>query len=81
MSQITTITTQGQVTIPLAIRKILGLKPKDKVAFKNERGKIYIEPAENFLEMKGSIKSKTKYSDRLAEKSVLEYKKNEYKKK
>ncbi len=34
------ITTKGQITIPLAIRKILGVKDGDKVVFAQEGNKV-----------------------------------------
>ena len=39
MRQITTTTTQrNQVTIPVEVRRLLGLRPRDKVAFTIEDG-------------------------------------------
>ncbi|MBI5300754.1 MAG: AbrB/MazE/SpoVT family DNA-binding domain-containing protein [Chloroflexi bacterium] len=31
---LTTVTQKGQVTIPLAIRQLLGIKPSDRVTFR-----------------------------------------------
>ena len=39
------LTSKGQITIPLAIRNLLGLKTGDKVYFEESRGKIYITNA------------------------------------
>ena len=39
------ITTKGQITIPIEIRKILGVKDGDKVVFIEENGRIIIENA------------------------------------
>lgn len=36
------ITTKGQITIPIDIRRKLGLKEGDKVLFIEEAGKIYL---------------------------------------
>ena len=36
---------KGQITIPLAIRNMLGLKTGDKVFFEESRGKVYITNA------------------------------------
>ena len=36
------LTSKGQITIPLAIRNMLGLKTGDKVFFEESRGKVYI---------------------------------------
>jgi AbrB family looped-hinge helix DNA binding protein len=39
---ITRISVKGQVTIPIAIRKILGLKKGDKVVFAEKNGNIVL---------------------------------------
>ncbi len=39
------ITTRGQITIPVAIRKKLGVKDGDKVVFIEENGHIIVENA------------------------------------
>ena len=39
------VTSKGQITIPLTIRNLLGLKTGDKVFFEESRGKIYITNA------------------------------------
>lgn len=39
------VTSKGQITIPLTIRNLLGLKTGDKVYFEESRGKIYITNA------------------------------------
>lgn len=39
------VTSKGQITIPLTIRNMLGLKTGDKVFFEESRGKIYITNA------------------------------------
>ena len=35
---VTTMTKKGQVTIPVEIRNLLGLKAKDKIAFRINKG-------------------------------------------
>ena len=45
MEYVSNLTSKGQVTIPVSIRKALGLKPRDKVAFRMENGTVRIEPA------------------------------------
>ena len=47
---VTTITQKGQVTIPVEIRHLLGLKAKDKVAFSIDKGNIRLAPAKYTLE-------------------------------
>lgn len=52
MRQFTTTTTQrNQVTIPAEVRRILGIKPRDKVSFTvNDDGQVSIAAAEFTLE-------------------------------
>ena len=45
MEYVSNLTSKGQVTIPVSIRKALGLKPRDKVAFRMENGTVRIERA------------------------------------
>jgi antitoxin PrlF len=54
----TTMTTKGQVTIPTAIRRLLGLKPRDKVRFGVAAdGTITVQPATSRLTaLFGSVK-------------------------
>jgi len=47
---VTTMTQKGQVTIPVEIRNLLGLKAKDKVAFSIDEGNIRLAPAKYTLE-------------------------------
>jgi AbrB family looped-hinge helix DNA binding protein len=39
------VSPKGQVTIPIELRRMLGLKPKDKVAFTVENGHVRISRA------------------------------------
>ena len=39
------VTSKGQVTIPIEIRKKLGIKNGDKILFVEESGRIYIKAA------------------------------------
>jgi len=41
---IRTVTTKGQVTIPIEIRRLLGVKPQDKVVFQIRDGKVELHP-------------------------------------
>ncbi len=47
---VTTMTKKGQVTIPVEIRHLLGLKAKDKVAFSIHEGNVSLAPAKYTLE-------------------------------
>jgi antitoxin PrlF len=46
-----TVTAKGQVTIPAEIRKALGLKPRDKVAFVLDQGEVRIEPSSSTIRL------------------------------
>jgi len=81
MTYAATVTQKGQVTIPAQIRRRLNVRPYQKVNFVEKEDTFYIEPHRDFLSLKGSIKSKIKYSDFMADKKVLKYIANEYKKK
>lgn len=45
-----TITSKGQVTIPQSIREKMGVRPGDKVRFREEGGQIRIVPVKRSLE-------------------------------
>jgi antitoxin PrlF len=48
---IATVTNKGQITIPLEVRKQLGLSPQDKVVFRLVEGnRLEIEPLQMTLE-------------------------------
>ena len=47
---VTTMTQKGQVTIPVEIRNLLGLKAKDKIAFSIDEDNIRLAPAKYTLE-------------------------------
>lgn len=41
---LSSVSQKGQVTIPQEIRRQLGVKPKDKIAFRMEKGEVKIIP-------------------------------------
>lgn len=45
MMEVARVTTKGQITIPIEIRKKLNLKEGDKVIFLEQDGKVYFENA------------------------------------
>ena len=60
----TTITQRGQVTIPAEVRRVLGVKHKDKVAFTIKDGEVHLAPAAFSLESAyGSVKPSRKPED------------------
>ena len=44
------VSPKGQVTIPAEIRRLLGVRPRDKVAFEVTDGQVLIRPARGNLE-------------------------------
>jgi antitoxin PrlF len=59
-----TLTSKGQVTIPVAVRRLLGLKPRDQVTFRVSEGRVAIEPAEMTLAQTfGAVKPRRRPED------------------
>ncbi len=44
------VTTKGQVTIPIELREKLGIKPGDRVGFVDEDGRIVLQRQETDIE-------------------------------
>jgi AbrB family looped-hinge helix DNA binding protein len=63
---VSTLTQKGQVTIPVQIRRLLGLMPKAKVAFLQKKDGVHIAiPRYTLATIKGSIPSLSqKYSEK-----------------
>ena len=54
---ISTVTSKGQVTVPVEIRRALGLKPQDKIVFRMVGGKVEVGPLPMTLdEAYGSVR-------------------------
>jgi antitoxin PrlF len=51
--KMSTVSTKGQVTIPVDIRKDLGLKPHDRVSFVKINGNTVIRRVKSLYELKG----------------------------
>jgi AbrB family looped-hinge helix DNA binding protein len=81
MTYSATITQKGQVTIPIDIRRFFDLKPYQKITFVMTKDKVSLMPSKNFLNLKGSLQNKIKYSDRNADKKVKKFIANQYDKK
>lgn len=47
---VSSVSPKGQVTLPLEIRRLLGIQPKDKVAFRIQDGEVRVRPARSSLE-------------------------------
>jgi looped-hinge helix DNA binding domain, AbrB family len=68
-----TITQKGQITIPIEIRRLLGVGPKDKVAFIVEDGRVRLKRTPSVVERTaGAFKSDKQFvytSEELREKA------------
>lgn len=60
MNNIVSITSQGQISIPAALRRKYGLDKSKKALLSEEENKIVIEPVQDFLELGGSLKTNKK---------------------
>jgi len=58
------ITRKGQTTIPKEIRKLLKLKPNDRLFYILEENRVILKPIHgNILELRGSVRSKEQNVD------------------
>jgi AbrB family looped-hinge helix DNA binding protein len=58
------MTEKGQVTIPLAVRKLLDLKPRDRVTFRITKERVELLPASMSLEKAfGAVQPRSKPED------------------
>lgn len=55
--QLATVTQKGQVTIPIDIRNLLGIKAYSKIAFTTSNKTVTIQPTEDVLDLAGFIKA------------------------
>ncbi len=57
-----TITSKGQITLPIEVRRELRLRPGDRVSFRTARdGSVVVEPETvDLLSLKGSVRSPIK---------------------
>ena len=65
-----TLTSKGQATIPASVRKILGLKPGEKVYFEPRGDFVAIKKVPDFFSLMGSIKTRVKYTDQKADRAI-----------
>ncbi|MGB5233062.1 MAG: AbrB/MazE/SpoVT family DNA-binding domain-containing protein [Desulfoprunum sp.] len=52
---ISTVTTKGQVTIPVSIRKKYGIKTNDKIDFITEGDRIILVPVKTLRDFRGAV--------------------------
>lgn len=64
MQDIVSITSQGQLTIPMSIRRSFGIKGSVKAIVRKENDLIIVEPKKDFWSLKGSLASEVKLSDK-----------------
>ena len=61
---LTTVTQRGQVTLPVEVRRLLGVKPRDKVAFTIDHNQVRLQPATFTLETTfGSVTPRNRPED------------------
>lgn len=73
MVQISTLTQKGQVTIPVSIRRRWGLKPQQRITFVKKGDSVEIRPMVDFFALRGSVKTRKKYSDQKADQALRKY--------
>lgn len=60
MTHTVSITSQGQLSIPIALRRKFNLHKTKRALVTEENGKIIIEPVKDLLELRGSLKTNKK---------------------
>ena len=60
MTQLVTITSQGQITIPVAFRRQLGLDQFNQARVTLQNNTVILEPVPDFLSLGGSLKKYAK---------------------
>src|SRR5690349_5367200 len=60
----TTVTQRGQVTLPVEVQRLLGVRPRDKVTFAIDQGQVTLSAARFTLESAaGSVEPATATED------------------
>jgi len=52
---ISILSAKGQITLPIAFRRKLGIKPHDRVVIELEEKGILVKPAPDFFKLKGFL--------------------------
>lgn len=78
MVYIASITEKGQITIPAEIRRLLRVRAGDKVSFNKKGQHVLISPAKSFINLKGTVQSVKKFTDKEADKAMSNYFKKTY---
>jgi AbrB family looped-hinge helix DNA binding protein len=50
-----TVSTKGQITLPVASRRALGIKPHDRVTIEVRQAEIVVKPVPDFFELDGFL--------------------------
>ena len=53
----TIVSEKGQITIPKAIREVMGIHPNDKIDFALEDNQVILRPIKTLKDLRGSISS------------------------
>lgn len=78
----TTVTQKGQATIPIQIRKKLGLKARSKVTFEiKSKNEATLKAVPDFFTMKGSLKTNKPFNIKAWDRAIGKMFKEEYSKK
>ena len=67
------ITSQGQISIPAPIRRKLGLDKSKRAVVTEKDGKLLIEPVQDLLDLKGSLKTSITASPKKVREAFEEY--------
>ena len=78
MAQAVSVTSKGQVTIPVDIREHLGITAGSKVVFERQEDVVVVKPRVDFLSLKGSVQAQAKVSDEKADEMVAQFMAKEY---
>ena len=68
-----TVSSKGQVTLPVKIRKKMGIRSKDKIQFLVRENEIIIKPLRPFRELRGIINSKNGNSRTVAHEAAAKH--------
>ena len=55
MSSMATVTSKGQVTLPVAVRRALAIEAGDRLVFTVQEDRITVEKTSDFLALAGSV--------------------------
>lgn len=76
MQDVVSITSQGQLTIPMSIRRSFGIKGSVKAIIRRDDNIIIVEPKKDFWSLEGSLASEVKLSDKQLQEARESFSKN-----